>query len=95
LYELRRRESRRFRFCGACGAQLDERNESFRKTVTVLFSERDRSTALGERLDPGSCVVSMSTYFREIRAIIERHGGWWKKFIGDAVMADVRYPSGS
>jgi class 3 adenylate cyclase/tetratricopeptide (TPR) repeat protein len=60
--------------------------------VTVLFSDVTGSTALGERLDPEELRRVLATYFREIRGIIERHGGAVEKFIGDAVMAVFGVP---
>jgi class 3 adenylate cyclase/tetratricopeptide (TPR) repeat protein len=83
-----------FRFCGACGAPLDQdasRREA-RKTVTVLFCDIAGSTALGERLDPESLRRVMARYFDEMSAVLERHGATVEKFIGDAVMAVFGIP---
>jgi class 3 adenylate cyclase/tetratricopeptide (TPR) repeat protein len=82
-----------FRYCGACGAPLaGGAQRELRKTVTVLFSDVTGSTALGERLDPEALRRILATYFKEIRAIIQRHGGSVEKFIGDAVMAVFGVP---
>ena len=83
-----------FRFCGACGAELaaEPATREVRKTVTVLFCDVTGSTSLGEQLDPESLRRTMSRYFEEIRAIVERHGGTVEKFIGDAVMAVFGIP---
>ena len=61
-----------------------------RKTVTVLFSDIVDSTRLGEQLDPESLRRVLGRYFDESRTILERHGGHLEKFIGDAVVADLR-----
>jgi class 3 adenylate cyclase/tetratricopeptide (TPR) repeat protein len=63
-----------------------------RKTVTVLFSDVVDSTPLGEGLDPESLRVLMASYFDEMRAVIERHGGTVEKYIGDAIMAVFGIP---
>jgi class 3 adenylate cyclase len=82
-----------FRFCGRCGAALDEAApRELRKTVTVLFCDLTGSTSLGEQLDPEVVRATMRRYFEELRAILERHGGTVEKFIGDAVMAVFGVP---
>jgi len=63
-----------------------------RKVVTVLFSDIQGSTRLGEVLDPESLRDMMSRYFAEVRRVIERHEGVVEKFIGDAVMAVFGLP---
>src|SRR6202035_3896330 len=83
-----------FRFCGACGAALEETAapRQARKVVTALFCDVTGSTALGEELDPEVLRGVLNRYFAEMRAIIERHGGTVEKFIGDAVMAVFGIP---
>ncbi len=63
-----------------------------RRVVTALFCDVTGSTALGEELDPEALHAVMNRYFRELRAVIERHGGSVEKFIGDAVMAVFGIP---
>jgi class 3 adenylate cyclase/tetratricopeptide (TPR) repeat protein len=83
-----------FRFCGACGAPLEqvEPPREVRKTVTIVFCDLTGSTALGERLDPETVRATMRRYFEDSRGILERHGGTVEKFIGDAVMAVFGVP---
>ena len=83
-----------FRFCGGCGAALEEAPalRQARKVVTALFCDVTGSTALGEELDPEALRGVMNRYFGEIRGTIERHGGTVEKFIGDAVMAVFGIP---
>jgi class 3 adenylate cyclase/tetratricopeptide (TPR) repeat protein len=83
-----------FRFCGSCGASLAEATPAreVRKTVTVLFCDVVGSTALGERVDPEPLRRLMGSYYEQMRAIVERHGGRVEKFIGDAVMAVFGIP---
>ena len=78
------------RFCGQCGtalvaAQPPPREE--RKVVTVLFTDLVGSTALAEGRDPEDVRATLSSYYAQLRAELERHGGTVEKFIGDAVMA--------
>ena len=63
-----------------------------RKTVTVLFCDIAGSTAIGERVDAETVRKTMSRFFEEVRAVLERHGGTVEKFIGDAVMAVFGIP---
>jgi class 3 adenylate cyclase/tetratricopeptide (TPR) repeat protein len=63
-----------------------------RKVVTVLFSDVAGSTLLGQELDPESVRQMMTRYFREMKSVLERHGGSVEKFIGDAVLAVFGVP---
>ena len=60
--------------------------------VTVLFADVVGSTALGEATDPEALRARMRSYFDDLRAIVERHGGTVEKFVGDAVMAVFGIP---
>jgi class 3 adenylate cyclase/tetratricopeptide (TPR) repeat protein/DNA-binding winged helix-turn-helix (wHTH) protein len=63
-----------------------------RKVVTALFCDVTGSTALGEELDPEALHAVINRYWRELRSVIERHGGTVDKFLGDAVMAVFGIP---
>jgi class 3 adenylate cyclase len=63
-----------------------------RKTVTIVFSDLQGSTALGERLDSEALREVMSRYFDEMRGALELHGGTIEKYIGDAIMAVFGLP---
>jgi len=81
------------RFCNACGAPLAaEAPAGVRKTVTVLFCDLVGSTSLGDRADPEVLRELMGRYHRELRTILERHGGSVEKFVGDAAMAVFGVP---
>ena len=85
----------RFRLCGYCGQPLVAAEPpalEVRKTVTVVFSDLQGSTSLGERLDSESLREVLNLYFRAMQAALERHGGTVEKFIGDAVMAVFGLP---
>jgi class 3 adenylate cyclase/tetratricopeptide (TPR) repeat protein len=81
------------RFCSACGAPLTtEAPAGVRKTVTVLFCDLVGSTSMGDRADPEVLRELMGRYHRELRAILERHGGTVEKFVGDAAMTVFGIP---
>jgi class 3 adenylate cyclase/tetratricopeptide (TPR) repeat protein len=83
------------RDCRACGAPLGSifpRIEK-RKVVSILFCDVVASTTLGEQLDPESLRRVMGRYFREMKRVLDRHGGTVEKFIGDAVMAVFGIPT--
>ena len=58
-----------------------------RKVVTALFCDVMVSSELDEELDPEALQGVLTRCFRELRSVIERHGGTVEKFRGDAVMA--------
>jgi len=58
-----------------------------RRVITVLFVDLVGFTEQAETLDPEDVRALLTTYYREVRAELERHGGVVDKFIGDAVMA--------
>jgi class 3 adenylate cyclase/tetratricopeptide (TPR) repeat protein len=79
-----------FRFCGACGTELEAaprpaREE--RKVVTVLFADLVGFTSRAERMDPEDVRALLAPYHERLRSELERFGGTVEKFIGDAVMA--------
>jgi class 3 adenylate cyclase/tetratricopeptide (TPR) repeat protein len=84
----------RFRLCGFCGASLSVAHQPLetRKTVTIVFCDLQGSTSLGERLDTESLREVLSHYFKEMRRVLERHGGVVEKYIGDAIMAVFGLP---
>ena len=85
----------KFRLCGFCGTPLAATVAApeVRKTVTVVFSDLQGSTNLGEALDSESLREVLSRYFDEMRAVLEHHGGAVEKYIGDAVMAVFGLPT--
>jgi class 3 adenylate cyclase len=66
-----------FRFCGNCGAPLEEATPArdVRKVVTVVFCDLTGSTALGDTTDPETFRSTMRGYYEQMRTILERHGG--------------------
>jgi class 3 adenylate cyclase/predicted ATPase len=81
------------RFCGDCGEALSKgAPTTFARTVTIVTSDLQGSTALGERLDPESMREVMTTYIDEMRLVFETHGGTIEKIIGDAIVAVFGLP---
>jgi class 3 adenylate cyclase/tetratricopeptide (TPR) repeat protein len=73
--------------CGAPLAAVPAAAGEERKVVTILFTDLVGSTARAEGLDPEDVRATLSVYYAQLRAELERHGGTVEKFIGDAVMA--------
>ena len=63
-----------------------------RKLATLVFCDLSGSTALGEHIDPEAVRSLMLSYFHEMRAALEGHGGTVEKFVGDAVLAVFGVP---
>jgi class 3 adenylate cyclase/tetratricopeptide (TPR) repeat protein len=85
----------RFRLCGFCGTPRTVAlpAQEVRKTVTIVFSDLEGSTALGERLDSEALREVTSRYFDDMREALELHGGTIEKYIGDAIMAVFGLPT--
>src|SRR5579885_958994 len=84
----------RAKFCLECAAPLPAAAavREVRKTVTVVFCDIIGSTSLGESVEPEALRATLTRYFEQMRAIVERHGGTVEKFIGDAVVAVFGVP---
>src|SRR5947208_10273979 len=79
-----------FKFCGACGTELDAAPATAReerKVITVLFADLVGFSSRAEKLDPEDVRAMLSPYYARLRHELERHGGTVEKFIGDAVVA--------
>ena len=92
LLRLREGESDGFHHCGYCGASLAAPAAERRKLATLVFCDMSGSTAMGERVDAETVRGLMLSYFHEMRAALERHGGTVEKFVGDAVLAVFGVP---
>jgi class 3 adenylate cyclase/DNA-binding winged helix-turn-helix (wHTH) protein/tetratricopeptide (TPR) repeat protein len=77
---------------GRAPVEPEDRTAARRKVVSILLCDMASSTTRGEELDPEALQTVMSRYQRELRAVIERHGGAVERFIGDAVMAVFGIP---
>ncbi|MFL5946927.1 MAG: ATP-binding protein [Gaiellaceae bacterium] len=80
------------RFCLGCGTALVEAPppappSEERKVITAIFVDLVGSTARSEQLDPEDVKALVAPYHARVRAELERHGGTFEKFSGDAVLA--------
>ncbi|MFN3401345.1 MAG: adenylate/guanylate cyclase domain-containing protein, partial [Ferrovibrio sp.] len=57
------------------------------REVTVLFSDIAGFTGISESCDAATLVQGLNTYFSTMTDIIEAHGGFVDKYIGDAIVA--------
>jgi len=63
-----------------------------RKLVTVLFSDLEGSTQLGEQLDTELLRALLTEYFDAMAEVVAEWGGTVEKYIGDAVLAVFGIP---
>ncbi len=57
------------------------------RELTVLFSDIESFTSVSEQLTPEQLVGGLNIYLSEMTDIIEHHGGFVDKYIGDAIVA--------
>jgi class 3 adenylate cyclase/CHASE2 domain-containing sensor protein len=57
------------------------------RDVTVWFSDVAGFTGISEKLSPGELVALMNEYLTAMTDIVEAHGGFVDKYIGDAIVA--------
>lgn len=63
------------------------------RQVSILFADIADFTSHSERSTPTALVTDLNTYFDRASEIIESHGGFIDKFIGDAIMAVFGAPT--
>jgi adenylate cyclase len=57
------------------------------RNVTVFFSDLAGFSSIAEKMTPGELVTLMNEYLSAMTDIIERHGGYVDKYIGDSIVA--------
>jgi len=67
--------------------ELLDRFGGTRQDLTVYFSDIRGFTSFSERMDPEALVELLNAYLSTLTEIVERHGGYVDKYIGDAIMA--------
>jgi class 3 adenylate cyclase/tetratricopeptide (TPR) repeat protein len=80
------------KFCLACGAPIvvpeaPAAVAEERKLITAVFCDLVGSTARSESLDVEDVKSLVAPYHARVRAELERHGGTFEKFSGDAILA--------
>jgi adenylate cyclase len=63
------------------------------REVTVFFSDIAGFSSFSETLSPPELVALMNTYLSEMTDIVEAHGGYVDKYIGDAIVAVFGAPA--
>src|SRR5215469_1733747 len=63
-----------------------------RRQLTVMFCDLVGSTALSARLDPEDLRSVITAYHRCCAELVDRHGGFVAKYMGDGVLAYFGYP---
>jgi class 3 adenylate cyclase/CHASE2 domain-containing sensor protein len=57
------------------------------RNVSVYFSDIADFSPMAERIPPADLVTAMNEYFSAMTDVIEAHGGFVDKYIGDAIVA--------
>jgi predicted ATPase/class 3 adenylate cyclase len=68
------------------------RHDAERRQLTVMFCDLVGSTALSARLDPEDLRSIVTAYHRCCTELVERHGGFVAKYMGDGVLCYFGYP---
>lgn len=63
------------------------------RNVTVFFSDLVGFSSIAERMKPAELVTLMNGYLSAMTDIIEEHGGFVDKYIGDAIVAVFGAPA--
>src|SRR5918996_363768 len=74
-------------FCPVCGSRVGVRAGEERKVVTVLFADLVDSTSRADERDPEYVRAAIQPQVARMREELERFGGTFEKYVGDAVMA--------
>jgi len=85
------------RFCGECGSNLGalspEVTEKERRTLTVVFADLSGFSSFSEQRDPEEVEEIVNDLLAELGGVVESHGGYVDKYLGDAVMAVFGAPT--
>ncbi|WFU39488.1 adenylate/guanylate cyclase domain-containing protein [Bradyrhizobium sp. CB82] len=57
------------------------------RNVTVFFSDLAGFSSIAEKMTPGELVALMNEYLSAMTDVIESHGGYVDKYIGDSIVA--------
>ena len=76
----------------ASGSSLPLHDAAERRRISVMFCDLVGSTALSAELDPEDLRQVIGAYHRCCAALIERHGGFVAKYMGDGILVYFGYP---
>jgi len=62
------------------------------REATVLFTDIEGFTTIGEPLSPAQLIATLNEYFQVVVEPIRRHGGVINQFQGDAILASFNLP---
>ncbi|RXT47749.1 adenylate/guanylate cyclase domain-containing protein [Bradyrhizobium betae] len=63
------------------------------RNVTMFFSDLSGFSSIAEKMTPGELVTLMNEYLSAMTDIIEGHGGYVDKYIGDSIVAMFGAPA--
>ncbi len=63
------------------------------RNVTVLFSDLEGFSLIAEKMSPDALMALMNEYLSAMTDIIESHGGYVDKYIGDSIVAVFGAPA--
>lgn len=63
------------------------------RNVTVLFTDLEGFSLIAERMSPDALMALMNEYLSAMTDIIESHGGYVDKYIGDSIVAVFGAPA--
>ncbi|WGR73478.1 MULTISPECIES: adenylate/guanylate cyclase domain-containing protein [unclassified Bradyrhizobium] len=63
------------------------------RNVTMFFSDLTGFSSIAEKMTPGELVALMNRYLSAMTDIIESHGGYVDKYIGDSIVAMFGAPA--
>ena len=63
------------------------------RNVTVFFSDIEGFSLIAEKMSPDSLMELMNAYLSAMTDVIERHGGYVDKYIGDSIVAVFGAPA--
>jgi class 3 adenylate cyclase/predicted ATPase len=71
---------------------MEEIPQAERRQLTILFCDLVGSTALSVRFDPEDLREVVRAYHTCVAAVVQQHGGFVAKYMGDGVLAYFGYP---
>jgi adenylate cyclase len=63
------------------------------RNITMFFSDLSGFSSIAEKMTPGELVTLMNEYLSAMTDIIESHGGYVDKYIGDSIVAMFGAPA--